>query len=449
MSQKNGYRKKVYRGNVYRRKVNGGKVNGGKVIGSGGFGCIFTPELKCTNKSVKYGKSISKLMKKKYATIEYNDIIKYKTILSAIPDYENYFLIKGFSLCTPEKLEKSDLINFDKKCSALKKMDITSKTVNNSLDKLTAINMPYGGVDVGKYIVENKMDYKILYKLNESLIELLKNGIIPMNEKGVYHCDVKDSNILVDSFDKTRLIDWGLSTIHKSGDAIPKILLNRPFQFNTPFSAILFNSVFEKMYAKFLKTNSEPSYLQIRAFVINYVMAWIGKRGNGHFSTINNIFTVFFSRELINIEKQFKDQLIEFEYTFYYIFEYISIILFKFTKNGKFLIYDYFDVFLKNIDIWGFVMAYLPILDYLNKHFSKLSKNEIDIFDKIKEMILFINEKSDEPINMNIIFEKLKDLSTLFLKSEKSSTVVFKFSKTSSSKTKKNKTKTKKNKSKK
>ena len=44
-------------------------IKGGKVIGSGGFGCIFKPALKCKNKDRQNNK-ISKLMKKKYAVKE-------------------------------------------------------------------------------------------------------------------------------------------------------------------------------------------------------------------------------------------------------------------------------------------------------------------------------------------------------------------------------------------
>ena len=64
-----------------------------------------------------------------------------------------------------------------------------------------------------------------------------------MNKLNVYHCDIKDANVLVqinETMLKTRLIDWGLSFLYnKKHNGIPRKLYRRPFQFNVPFSSIL------------------------------------------------------------------------------------------------------------------------------------------------------------------------------------------------------------------
>jgi serine/threonine protein kinase len=414
-------------------------LKGGKVIASGGFGCIFKPALKCVNQK-RASNDITKLMKKKHAKTEFKGIQQYKKMLEGIPNYKDYFLVDGFSTCEPDKLDAGDLEKFDKKCSALKKMKITSSNVNSRLDKLQALNMPYGGVDVGDYIENSRMNYKKLVGLNDALIELLKKGILPMNEKEIYHCDIKDSNILVQESGgqdvKTRLIDWGLSTTFKGGNAIPKPLTNRPFQFNVPFSVVLFNDTFAKMYAEFLKKNKEPTYFLTRSFVINYVVTWINERGPGHLKSLNNIFKAFFERGLINIEEQFKKDIIEFEYTFYFIFEYISYVLFKFTKDGKFDKMTYFNnVFLKNLDVWGFVMTYLPILESLDNYYDKLCDCELEIIEKIKNIVLYAIECSYVPIDTDKLSEKLEELNGLFLKADKKSTVHFEERRTTSSKT--------------
>lgn len=407
-------------------------LKGGKVIGSGGFGCVFNPAIKC--KGQKRGdKTVTKLMKKKYVKTEFNGIQKYKEMLKGIPNYSDYFLVDGFSTCEPDKLDEEDLTLFDKKCGALKKMKITSKNVNDSLNKLMALNMPYGGIDLGDYVDDSKMDYKKLIKMNESLIKLLKNGIVPMNEKNIYHCDVKDANILIleDSEAtnniKARLVDWGLSVIFKERNSIPKLLTNRPFQYNVPFSIILFNDTFTKMHAEFLKKEKDPTYFDTRSFVINYVITWINKRGAGHLKTLNSCFKTFFERGLINVEEQFKKDIIEFEYTFYFIFEYISYVLFKFTKDGKFDKMGYFSqVFLKNIDIWGFVMSYLPILEYLEEYYEELSSCEIDIVKKIINMVLYVIECSYVPIDIDKLLIKIDELNALLLKAQSASTIKFK-----------------------
>ena len=105
---------------------------GGKVIASGGFGCVFSPALKCKNKKRNKNK-ISKLMIKKNAFNEYNEIQHLSSKLDTIPNYKNYFLISDFELCEPDTLEKTDLINFKKKCTALPKKKITEKNINESL----------------------------------------------------------------------------------------------------------------------------------------------------------------------------------------------------------------------------------------------------------------------------------------------------------------------------
>ena len=47
---------------------------GGKVIASGGFGCVFNPALKCQGKKTRGKNRISKLLTKKHALSEYNEI---------------------------------------------------------------------------------------------------------------------------------------------------------------------------------------------------------------------------------------------------------------------------------------------------------------------------------------------------------------------------------------
>ena len=105
---------------------------GGKVIDSGGFGCVFRPQIRCkksrNNKNRifgdnKYDKNgISKVMPKKYAINEYNELVKFIKIITTIENYNHYFIISQITLCRPKNFKPSDLIDFDKiKCSSLKK----------------------------------------------------------------------------------------------------------------------------------------------------------------------------------------------------------------------------------------------------------------------------------------------------------------------------------------
>jgi hypothetical protein len=425
------------------------RKRGGNVIASGGFGCIFEPSLECKNKTQKIRKSgfVSKLMLKKYAQKEYKEIQKYQKILETIPNSTDYFLVNGFTLCKNlSPLTESDLTNFNKKCKTLKKKDIDETNVNQSLEKLMSIQMPYGGIAVDDYIKNVKFQGKNMKELNASLISLLKNGVLPMNEAGLYHGDIKDSNVLVDVNTKkmyTRLIDWGLSCYY-SGDIttekkapIPKEFTQRPFQFNLPFSIILFQKSFLKLYKSFLENNPNPDYLKIRSFVMNYVLYVVDKKGPGHIKNINSIMKQFFKGELMNVEEKFKDDLIEFEYTFYFVFEYLSKILFQYTRENEFQVMDYFEnVFLKNVDVWGFVMIYISFTDFLFdlKEHRSLTTNEKKIIKVVKEVYVILIESSCEPIDVEKVIQKLESLEPLFSYAKKEMTGS-KISKTSKNKT--------------
>jgi hypothetical protein len=83
---------------------------------------------------------------------------------------------------------------------------------------------------------------------------------------------------------------------------------------------------------------------------------------------------------------------------------------------------DYFkDVFLKSIDLWGFVLCYLPIItvmSYTKK--EKLTNTDIKIYGKIKYMIVqYLYENPLEPINPMNIKKELEELNVLFDEAER------------------------------
>ncbi len=397
------------------------KQKGGEVVASGGFGCIFNPSLKCKNVDVG-NNEISKLMTKKHAKDEFTQIQKYNKLLGSIPNYNMYFLLDDFKLCKPTKLTKNDLKGYQKKCKALKKRGINIKNINQSLEKLLAINMPNGGIDVEIYIETYFTSFNLI-KLNNSLIQLLMNGIVPMNKLNVYHCDIKDGNVLVKITKnglETRLIDWGLSFIFNNEQhGIPRKIYRRPFQFNVPFSSILFNKDFVDLYNNFLKLNSNPNYFQIREFVVNYIFIWNDIRGPGHLSTINDIIKKLTIKELISVKNnKIKEHFIEYDFTYYYVVEYLSKILEKYTNNGGFEMMSYFrNVFLKNIDIWGFIMIYFVFYEKLYDGFNKLNQYQIEFMNKIKYIIIhFLYESPTNPIDITLIIKELTNLNNVIEK---------------------------------
>ncbi len=411
-------------------------------MASGGFGCIFQPALKCKDAILEPEPGeVSKLMTEKHAITEYSQIQTFKGILQKIPNYEEYFLVKGFSLCQPSKLSNKDKNNFQK-CKALTKKGFTTKNINDqeSLDKLLIINMPNGGIDVKNYFAENGLS--VFINLNNTLVDLLINGIKPMNALDLYHCDIKGGNILVSlnnsiDFDveernsvksnsiKTKLIDWGLSVNNKDKTGIPRKLYRRPFQYNVPWSNILFNHVFTERYSEFLLECKERKevldlYL-LREFTMNYIFEWNKVRGSGHLKAINSFMQLLIYNELPNIEsKKVKKHVIEYDFTYYYIIEYISQILLHFTKNDEFQFLEYFNtVFIKNIDIWGLVMTYSVIIKYLipiptSSQMQQLSSEQKKLVDKIKYIMFhYLFEAPIKAIDVDKVATELQSLNTL------------------------------------
>jgi serine/threonine protein kinase len=281
--------------------------------------------------------------------------------------------------------------------------------------------MPDGGLDVGDYI-ETITKGSQFITLNNSLIDLLLNGIIPMNKYDIYHCDVKESNILVNTKEgfHTKLIDWGLSAKY-NGTEIPESMFERPFQYNLPYSIILFNDTFKKMYQKLLDSNPNPNYYAVRAFVIDYIFLWNEKRGPGHIKYMIGVMESLFENDLVNVDSENRKEIIEMEFLYYYIIEYLTKILMKFTKGDELMLMDYFNnVFLKNIDVWGLVMTYYPIINILHENYSELDKLELKLFNKLKYIFIhYLFENSTEPISVNNLVEDLRELNTLFKQAEK------------------------------
>jgi serine/threonine protein kinase len=399
---------------------------GGKVIASGGFGCVFSPALKCKGTRTRSKNKITKLLTKKYALAEYNEIKIIRQKLNKIPNYLNYFLLNNFNICKPEKLTKSDIVSFKKKCAALPKDKITQQNINDSLHKVLALNMPNGGLPVDEFLLKNK-SYKNIINLNNSLIELLNNGIIHMNKNNIYHSDIKDSNILVDISSgsiQTRIIDWGLSTEYISNidSPFPKSWKNRPLQFNTPFSVIIFTDLFLNKYTTYLKEGGKLDHINLKPFILNYIFLWIKERGPGHYLYINNIMNMLFSNELNDVDKLnklIKPTIIENEFTLVYITNYIIKILqhfTKFKKDGTLNLRIYLDsVFIKIIDIWGFIISYLPILTILFENYKKLDENELMLFNKIKNIFIkYLYSPRIIPIDETELSKELKNLNNLF-----------------------------------
>jgi hypothetical protein len=398
------------------------KNKGGKAIASGGFGCVFKPALKCQGKSNREENKISKLMTEKHAIEEYEEINNIQKKLDMIANYKDYYLIYEATLCRPDELTKTDLSNFNDKCSALPKDDITKNNINSKLDELMSLNIPYGGQAVDDYIFE-KGTFRQIYNVHVKLVDLLKHGIIPMNKRHIYHSDIKDSNVLV--YDnqneiKTRLIDWGLTVEYKPDEnkPFPKNWRNRPLQFNVPFSVILFTDSFHEKYSMYLKEGGKVDEIELKPFVIGYINSWIKDRGAGHYKFINEIMFKLFSHHLKGIPEKKKPLHIETEITIPFIINYILDILLHYTKfkeDGTLNLREYLnEVYIKIVDIYGFINVYYPLLELLSSTYKLLDTEQVKLFNQLSTIYYtYLYSPRHKPIDINDLMKDLHNLGNL------------------------------------
>jgi serine/threonine protein kinase len=371
---------------------------GGDAFASGGFGCVFYPELKCENKDNNKSNNkdnISKLMDSDNATSEYKMIYFIKQKLKKIKHYNDYFLIDNISICNPSKLTQKDLKNYNK-CSSLIKHNITKSNINKSLNKLKILNIPYGGVTLDTYIykIYSQTQTEKLNIFNNSLINLLMNGIIKMNKCNIYHCDLKDSNLLInEKTNKIKIIDWGLS-VYYIPFTIPDKFKNRPFQFNIPFSVIMFSDDFMNSYQNL----KNKSYIHINNFINEYLHTLIKKR-EGHIKFITEIIHIIYDDNTIDI--------------YHFISEHLTYILVNYNnKLENFNFYSYLDnVFIKIIDVWGFLFSYYPLLELLHENKRILNNNEIALFTNLKQLYIeFLYIPKIKAIDTKNLIKELSNL---------------------------------------
>jgi serine/threonine protein kinase len=398
------------------------KNKGGKVIASGGYGCVFNPGLKCEGERRRTKNRITKLMTDKHATQEYEKINNIKEKVDSIPNYNDYFLVNGVTLCRPSKLIANDLQAYTAKCTALPKNNITKKNINTKLDSIMALNLPNGGIALDDYIYDDGGYFK-LYKTHMALMKLLKKGIIPLNQKNVYHNDIKDSNILIDETDfslKARLIDWGLAVeyIPGSDSEFPHNWRNRPLQFNVPFSIIIFTDLFYSEYTEYLRNGGAVNKAALKPFVIDYIYKWLKERGAGHYKFINEIMFMLYSNQLHSIPEEKKPKIIETELTMPFIIEYIIDVLVHYTKfkdDGSLNLREYLDnVYIHIVDIWGFIMAYYPFLEMFSNNYASLNDKQFLIFKQLQFIFYkYILTPVHKPINTDELIEQFNVLGNL------------------------------------
>ena len=367
-------------------------MNGGIPIYPGGFSCVFKPQLRCKTMKLKKKhsfdkkqeqqqreKGISKLLFKKYAEIEMENIQRFYNAIKKIPKSHKYFLFTRSKMCSPAKISKRDLRGFDEMCTNFTTHDVSESNINSksNINNLKLINMPDAGLSVNEWLFKTRLTSAHIVIFNKLIAKLILNAIAPMNHQGVIHNDMKEDNILIkDAVNSKNLmplptiIDWGISGISTRHHEIPEIIMNRYISISNPFSSILFSSDFTKNYTDFLKTRNVKDPLfrdELNAFSVSQYLKFkehghyfhIQKFFNNAFALFPELFTSVVSgsrRSATSPPEQIYNTLAS---------NYISDALFHFTEIdegdgvARFQFVKYFTkVYIFNCDVWGTIFCY-------------------------------------------------------------------------------------------
>ena len=127
---------------------------------------------------------------------------------------------------------------------------------------------------------------------------------------------------------------------------------------------------------------------------------------------------MLFSNELDDIDEKEKEKIIETEFTLPYIYNYIIEVLINFTnfrKDGTLNLRSYIDnIFIKIVDIYGFIISYLPIFEALFENYTRLNENELELFESFKKIFIkYLFSPRIQPINIGEITNELKGLNKI------------------------------------
>lgn len=192
----------------------------GAIIGTGGYGCVFSPPLPCEGESRPGNDVVSKLLYKVEAMKEMKEIEKAKKVLSQIPNANKYFSVMDVKKCQLGELTEDDIKG--KNCDAIDVYHVKNQMRDAGYDNTVALLQQKNfGTPFDHYVLKEVKSGEEMSSLLANMKELLMKGIVPMNNLGVYHEDLKADNILVQNGQPT-IIDWGLAVINENGGPITK-----------------------------------------------------------------------------------------------------------------------------------------------------------------------------------------------------------------------------------
>ena len=270
------------------------------------------------------------------------------------------------------------------------------------------INMPDLGIDLKKWM-EQPTGFNAAYirKLNDHISKLLVHAVVPMNQLGVIHNDLKSENVMIDRNNHSRIIDWGLAGITTPQQIIPvHHFMNNPVTFNRPFSTMLISPNVRNLYSsKFLTTipaaSANVDVEQIKDFTRAIYKIYIDEFNIDGYKYLHYIYKRMFGTT--------HDMLIDAVAT------YNAEILHHFTdRDGlTFRLDEYFSkVYRYNTDVWGLMSVFYSIFLMPRASFTMSDAAYDDMLRRYRTLfstVVFAN--GHERMNVSHIVQQLRQIS--------------------------------------
>jgi serine/threonine protein kinase len=183
---------------MFNKRINYKEQVGGELLGSGGYGCVFRPNIKCdTGKySSSDDKYVSKVVANKDLPAEYNNVDTFK--LKKIDPNQRLIVYPTEDCGQPNNISRADY----QQCK-----DSTDENIDTEDGEYHNLIQKYYGETLHTIRRRKKVNY-----IEDSItlyMDLFK-AILLLNVNNLCHRDLKESNIVIDDKGKLRIIDLSL-----------------------------------------------------------------------------------------------------------------------------------------------------------------------------------------------------------------------------------------------
>jgi len=349
----------------------------GAPFASGGYGCVFRPPLKCKHNVVQErieqfeNSYVTKLMLRDAGNEEMYINKQILARISDLADFEKFFsILSSIFKCDSilDLTDDDDLTDYDRICKSLNAnrrvvvssgdtaviLGIKTTNINSRLQELMGIYMLDGGNDLHKTLssmsrLPDLVSLPRIGQINIKLIELLKHAVLPMNSRGVFHCDIKPSNLLLKGMEHPlQLVDWGLSSCVDDGE--PLEINGIKFMVNSIISILLLDdkSVLTNYNLDTPRGIDRLVYDIINAHVVNR-----DRELNEHYTYLMHLLTLCGNHKPKDVFKN-------------YIRTTLDRFLYK-KPDGQWAFNkeEHLKIFKHNVDICGILHCYINMINIL------------------------------------------------------------------------------------